>query len=223
MKLFIANKNYSSWSLRAWLILNKLDIKHEEIMLKLFTKAFYQSLQGIAANSKVPAIQDGELTVCESLAIGEYISEAYCSGAGWPSTVAERAKARALSAEMVSSFTALRTAMPMNIRANRRVDITVAVQKDISRINEIFSQHSNYEGGWLFGNWSIVDAMYAPVVLRFKTYGVYLSPQAQQYCNHVLGCPTLKRWIDAALEETDIVPEDEAGEEYVLRVIQQDS
>ncbi|MFC3032308.1 glutathione S-transferase [Pseudoalteromonas fenneropenaei] len=213
MKLYIANQNYSSWSLRAWLILHKMALPFEEVKLKLFTEHFYKSLQGIAANAKVPALQDGDFTLCESLAIGEYINEAYCNGTAWPTDTKRRAQARAVSAEMVSSFSALRNAMPMNIRARRLVDISVAVQKDIKRIEQIFAQSAQYQqqGGWLFGPWSIADAMFAPVVLRFKTYGVALIPAAQRYCEHALQCESLQLWIAQALEETDIVPEDEAG------------
>ncbi|CCQ12303.1 Glutathione S-transferase [Pseudoalteromonas luteoviolacea B = ATCC 29581] len=211
MKLFIGNKNYSSWSLRAWLVLEHLNIDAQIIPLKLFTENFYSELSGISATKKVPALKDGDFNLCESLAIAEYINETYCNGRGWPKENKKRAHARALSAEMISSFHALRNAMPMNIRAKRWVNIDTAVQKDIQRIDAIFNLASQQKGGYLFGDWSIVDAMYAPVVLRFVTYGVFLSPNAQHYCEHVMQCPILQKWITEALKETDIVPEDEAG------------
>lgn len=211
MKLYIANKNYSSWSLRAWLILNKLNVKHEEVLLKLFTPEFYSALEGVSDTLKVPVLVDEEITVHESLAIGEYISETYCNGLGWPTNTAQRAKARALASEMASSFSALRNALPMNIRAKRQVNIDKEVEKDIARIDTIFQLANKNNGGWLFGQWSIADAMFAPVVLRFQTYDIRLSESAQAYCNKVMACDVLNKWIDDALLEKDIVPQDETG------------
>ena len=163
---------------------------------------------------KVPALIDAELTVWDSLAICEYINDAYLNGAAWPSEIAQRARARSLAAEMHSGFAALRNEMPMNIRAKRHVELSEQAKKDIARIDEIFStQQQSYPNTWLFGEFSIVDAMFAPVVLRFKTYQVELSHAAQVYCQHVLSCPVMQSWICEALKETDIVDCDEAGEE----------
>lgn len=211
MKLYIGNKNYSSWSLRPWLVLNKFNVPHEEIKLSLFSSEFYEALEGISDTYKVPTLVDGDLAIHESLAISEYINEAYCSGNAWPKDKAQRAKARALSSEMASSFSALRTALPMNIRASRTVQLEQSVLKDIARIDAIFQLASKSSSGWLFDSWSIADAMFTPVVLRFKTYNVTISPLAQQYCDKVLACPILKQWIEGALLETDILEEDEAG------------
>jgi glutathione S-transferase len=212
MQLFIGNKNYSSWSLRAWYLMRKFDVKFDEKLLALHTTDFYDELSKHFKVQKVPAIIDGELAVWDSLAINEYINEAYLSGAALPKDLNERAKSRALSAEMHSGFMAVRNEMPMNIRATRHVTLSDAALKDIARIDEIFSQQQvHYPNGWLFGEFSITDAMYAPIVLRLKTYQINLSEPAKAYCEHVLTCPVLQTWIAQALTETAIVKEDEAG------------
>lgn len=214
MQLFIGNKNYSTWSLRAWYLLSKFNISFTELQLVLDTPEFYEALESKFPVQKVPALIDAELTVWDSLAICEYINDAYLNGAAWPSEIAQRAKARSLAAEMHSGFVALRNEMPMNIRAKRHVELSEQAKKDIARIDEIFSaQQQSYPNAWLFGEFSIVDAMFAPVVLRFKTYQVELSHAAQAYCQHVLSCPVMQSWISEALKETDIVDCDEAGEE----------
>ena len=212
MELFIGNKNYSSWSLRAWYIMSKFDIKFKETQLKLDTPDFYDQLSTYFTVLKVPALIDKNLTVWDSLAICEYVNDAYLCGAAWPKCVTQRAIARALSAEMHSGFTALRNEMPMNIRAKRKIILSDAAKKDIDRIDEIFkTQQQIYPNEWMFGDFSIVDAMYAPVVLRLKTYQISLSALAEQYCQHVLSCPVLQSWINDAPNETDIVTSDEAG------------
>lgn len=214
MQLFIGNKNYSTWSLRAWYLLSKFNVSFKEQQLALDTPEFYEALKNKFPVQKVPALIDAELTVWDSLAICEYINDAYLNGAAWPSEIAQRAKARSLAAEMHSGFAALRNEMPMNIRAKRHVELSEQAKKDIARIDEIFSsQQQSYPNMWLFGDFSIVDAMFAPVVLRFKTYQVELSCAAQTYCQHLLACPVIKIWISEALKETDIVDCDEAGEE----------
>jgi glutathione S-transferase len=216
MELFIGNKNYSSWSLRAWLMLAKSGVKFSETKLALDTPGFYRALTSVTPIGKVPCIIDGDLHVWDSLAICEYINDAYLSGSAWPASLAERAKARALAAEMHSGFGGLRNEMPMNIRAKRYVELSDTAKKDIVRVDAIFAeQMSHYagKGGWLFGEWSIVDAMYAPVVMRFQTYKTPLSAQAQRYVEHVLQCEHLQAWIAEALTETDIVDADEAGVE----------
>ena len=149
----------------------------------------------------------------DSLAILEYVNEAFLDGKAWPQSLTERAKARAISAEMHSGFMALRNEMPMNCRAKRTVTLSKDALKDIERIDQIWSlQMEQYPDGWLFGEWSIADAMYAPVVLRTLTYGVALSERATQYQQKVLNSDTMQRWLAEASLEKDIVVEDEAGE-----------
>lgn len=216
MQLYIGNKNYSSWSLRAWLMARKAHPDFQEMLLKLDTPSFYQVLTGVSPTKRVPTLVDGDVTVWDSLAICEYLNDRYFKQRGWPADVAQRAKARAIAAEMHSGFTAVRSAMPMNIRAKRYVELNDTVRADISRIEQIWAeqmqQHAQPEqGAWLFGEWSIADAMFAPVVLRFVTYGVSLNADANRYLQHALSCPDLRQWITDALGETDIVEADEAG------------
>ncbi len=213
MKLYIGNQNYSSWSLRAWLIFMHYDIDVEIRKIRLFTEDFYNTLENITPTAKVPTLVDDDVTVWDSLAILEYVNDAYLNGKAWPQTLCERAKARAVSAEMHSGFMALRNEMPMNCRAKRKVSLSSHALKDIERIDQIWSQQiEQYPNGWLFGEWSIADAMYAPVVLRTLTYGVELSEKATQYQQKVLNSETMQRWLAEASLETDIVEEDEAGE-----------
>ncbi|MDO6706026.1 glutathione S-transferase family protein [Photobacterium sp. 1_MG-2023] len=214
MQLIIGNKNYSSWSLRGWLMLAQNDISFEEVKLKLFTDQFYATLALHAPTAKVPVLIDGDVTVWDSLAICEYINETYCDHQAWPQDQAARAKARAISCEMHSGLMAVRSEMPMNCRAKRRVTLSEAAQKDVARIDQIWrEQMAAYEdqGGWLFGKWSIADCMYAPVVLRFMTYGIEVSEASQRYMKKVFESPAIQAWLSDALTETEFVAEDEAG------------
>lgn len=213
MKLYIGNQNYSSWSLRAWLVFNQYDLPVETIKLKLFTEDFYRTLEKVTPSAKVPVLVDDGVTVWDSLAILEYVNEAYLEGKAWPNSIAERAKARALSAEMHAGFTHLRNELPMNCRAKRKVNLSEGAMKDIARVDAIWSQQMVlFSHGWLFGEWSIADAMYAPIALRLQTYGIALSDLAQKYQEKQLASPAIQKWLAEAKMETDIVAEDEAGE-----------
>ncbi|NAW65314.1 glutathione S-transferase family protein [Photobacterium halotolerans] len=221
MQLIIGNKNYSSWSFRGWLMLVQNGIPFNENKLTLFTDSFYRTLEVYSPAAKVPVLIDGDVTVWDSLAICEYINETYCQGRAWPQDNIERAKARAISCEMHSGFTALRNEMPMNCRARRHVELSEAAQNDIARIDQIWrDQMLKYSdnGGWLFGEWSIADCMFAPVVLRFKTYGIEVSELSKRYMDKVQQSAAVKAWLKEALQETDIVPEDEAGTDVAQRV-----
>lgn len=213
MKLYIGNQNYSSWSLRAWVIFAQFNLDAEVVKLKLFTDDFYKTLKNVAPNAKVPALIDDGIAVWDSLAILEYVNEAYLENKAWPSAIHDRAKARAVAAEMHSGFTHVRNQLPMNCRAKRKVVLTEATLRDLARIDEIWSQQmAQFPGEWLFGEWSIADAMFAPVALRFETYGIELSAAAKQYQQKQLNSPAIQRWLAEASLETDIVEEDEAGE-----------
>jgi glutathione S-transferase len=213
MKLYIGNQNYSSWSLRAWLIFAQQHIDVEIEKLKLFTTEFYQSLQPITPSAKVPTLVDGETTIWDSLAILEYINETRLQGQCWPTDPSERAKARAIACEMHSGFQALRDELPMNCREKRHVTLSDAAQKDVARIDAMWAeQMTRYPEAWLFGPWSIADAMYAPIALRFATYQIPLSELAQGYQQKVLNSSAVQRWLAEASLETDVVREDEAGE-----------
>ncbi|MBE4423213.1 glutathione S-transferase family protein [Vibrio parahaemolyticus] len=214
MQLFIGNQNYSSWSLRAWLIFSQYDVKVDVTKLTLFTEDFYDKLASVTPTAKVPTLVDGEVTVWDSLAILEYVNEQYLQGNAWPSHVADKAKARAISAEMHSGFFDLRNELPMNCRARRKVELSDGALKDIARIDAIWSeQMAKFPDAFLFGEWSIADAMYAPVALRFETYGIELSQGAKAYQQKVLASQAVQKWLVQASQETDIVQEDEAGVE----------
>ncbi|WP_299691750.1 glutathione S-transferase family protein [uncultured Vibrio sp.] len=213
MQLYIANQNYSTWSLRAWLIFDHYNLDADITKLKLFTSDFYDTLAKVTPTAKVPTLVDGDVAVWDSLAILEYVNDAYLDGAAWPTCVAERALARAISAEMHSGFFNIRNELPMNCRAKRKLTLSDGALKDIARIDVIWSaQMAQYPEGWLFGEWSIADAMFAPVALRVETYGIQLSDKAKQYQQRVLNSPSIQKWLAEASLETDIVEEDEAGE-----------
>ncbi|SJL84222.1 glutathione S-transferase [Vibrio palustris] len=212
MKLFIANQNYSTWSLRAWYLTQRFNLNVNIHKLPLFSTEFYTTLNPFAANNKVPLLVDHDQPIWGSLAIMEYLNDAYLDNQAWPANRLERAKARAISGEMQSEFTALRSEMPMNCRAKRHLVLSDAAQRDIARIDALWSeQMAQYPQQWLFGEWSIADAMFAPVALRFMTYGIELSPAAAQYQQRLINDKMMQRWLQEALQETEIVDEDEAG------------
>jgi len=215
MKLIIANRNYSSWSLRPWLLLSEFKLEFELVEESLAGNDLKERLRRHSPSCKVPVLIDEGLSVWDSLAICEYVSEQYLGGRGWPESPASRARARSVSAEMHSGFMGLRSEMPMNIRAKRMITPSKSALRDIRRIDEIWSDcRAEYagEGDWLFGKFSIADCMYAPVVMRFMTYGAEISGPGQTYMETVFGNSSVKTWIKAALKETEIIPEDEAGE-----------
>lgn len=216
MKLVIGNKNYSSWSLRAWLLLKEAGLEFEEIQLSLDTATFPKQVAAYSPAGRVPVLIIDDETVWDSLAIAETVAERWPGKQLWPSNPAARAHARSISAEMHGGFLPLREAMPMNCRAmGRKVTITDEVAKDIDRVFAIWSDcRRRYaaDGSWLFGNFSIADAMFAPVVLRFRTYGINLSESAGVYPQRLLESPALQDWLLASESETEVITEDEAGQ-----------
>ncbi|WP_019603612.1 glutathione S-transferase family protein [Teredinibacter turnerae] len=216
MKLVIGNKNYSSWSLRPWLLLRHFSLPFDELPISLGEKQLSEHLRQFSPSARVPVLVDGHTTVWDSLAICEYINEQYLEGRGWPRPVAARAKARAVVAEMHAGFAALRSEMPMNCRALRRIELSDAAKRDIARIDEIWSQTQHQElGSWLFGSFSIADCFFAPVAFRIQTYGIHLSQPASEYCEHLLNHNGMRAWKAAALEEKEIVVDDEVGEDIL--------
>jgi glutathione S-transferase len=165
-------------------------------------------------SGKVPVLRDGELCVWDSLAICEYIAE--LRGAGWPTDAAARAVARSVAAEMHSGFINLRSQWPMNARArDRRTPMTPTLEADIKRVDDLWAdcrrRFGAGKGPWLFGEFSVADAMYAPVVLRFNTYGAQVSPTAREYMNTVLEDRYVKEWVRAAEQEPWIIPSEDVG------------
>ncbi|MCE0495617.1 glutathione S-transferase family protein [Vibrio salinus] len=207
MKLYIGNQNYSSWSMRAWLIFFQCNVQTDVIKLKLFTDDFYQDIKKISPVGKVPALVDDEVVVWDSLAILEYINDEYLNGSAWPENKEDKAKARAVSAEMHSGFPGMRNELSMNCNAVRKTVVpSEDTLKEIERVDQMWSeQMSLHPGRWLFGEWSIADAMYAPLAIRFQTYGIELSEKAQEYQRKVLSSQAVRLWFGQAATETDTI------------------
>jgi glutathione S-transferase len=214
LTLVIGSRNYSSWSLRAWLLMRHLGLAFEERQFHLDTPEFDAEIAKISPTRRVPVLVHGDLVVWESLAICEYASE-LAGGRGWPGDPRLRAIARAAASEMHSGFGALRAACPMNARATgRQVPMTPPLARDLARIDALWSGCRRDHGGlgsWLFGEFSVADAMYAPVALRLRTYGLPLSSLATRYLETVLGDARLREWVDAARRETQVIPHEEVG------------
>ena len=207
--LIIGNKNYSSWSLRAWLLLKQLDIPFGEVRIPLDTHAWRREIGRHSPSRMVPVLKNGEHVVWDSLAVCEYVSEQFGEGRGWPQSVEARAAARSVSAEMHSGFAALRQALPMDCR--RRVAGFRAPEdaaKDIRRIRQIWRwcrENWGGDGEFLFGEFCIADAMYAPVVSRFRTYGVRMGPVEKAYMDAVMGLDAMQEWILSAANESEVI------------------
>jgi len=206
LKLVIGNKNYSSWSMRPWVAMAAFGIPFEEVRVSLDRPETSSLIAKYSSAGKVPVLIAGETTIWDSLAICEYLAEQFPDKGMWPHDVAARAIARSICAEMHSGFTGLRTAMWMNIRANfPGKGRTPAAQADIARVCEIWEDCLARSGPhqFLFGDFSIADAYYAPVVMRFRTYGVWLPPAVQAYVDRVVAHPAVARWINEAMQEND--------------------
>jgi glutathione S-transferase len=214
LTLVIGNKNYSSWSLRPWLLLKHLGVDFQEISVALHAPETAARIARYSPSGRVPVLLDGDLRIWESLAIGEYLAERY--PAVWPAESRARALARSVSSEMHAGFTALRGELPFNCRARRSgVTPSPMAQADIDRVVEIWETCRAIganAGPWLFGGFTCADAMLAPVALRFHTYGIALPETAQAYVATVCDDAAVRAWIQAARQETAIIPEEERGQ-----------
>lgn len=204
--LYIGNKNYSSWSLRAWLLLKHFGIPFNEHMVSVAGRDYNPALKPLAGNARVPSLHEDSFQVWESIAIAEFLAERYPQM--WPVDPQARARARSISAEMHAGFAKLRTAMPMNLKFKLKGEpATPEVQREIDRIAEIWTDaRSNFataDGPYLFGTFSVADAMYAPIVWRLHIYNVALPPVAEAYRQTMLAHPAMLEWYAAALKETE--------------------
>lgn len=216
MQLVIGNKNYSSWSLRPWLLLQHFGLAFEEVGIALFTPGYKEELARYSPTLRVPVLVDGDSTIWDSLAICEYIAEKYLKGRAYPQDIEERGLCRSYCNEMHSGFTAIRSEMPMNCRVRRRLTISAAARAECERVDQLFSearQRFGARGEYLFGDFSIADCMYAPVVMRFTSYGISLSESSQNYLQTMLENPALMDWVEAAGKETVLLPDFEVGQE----------
>ena len=215
-KLYIGNKNYSSWSMRPWVLLRQADIAFDEVMVRFDSFApgsqFKATLAGTSPTGKVPVLVDGDLVVWDTLAIAEYVAEHYPDKQLWPTDPKARARARSVCAEMHSGFTALRSACPMNIEADLADTGALiwrdnaGVRADVQRLVEMWSALLQEHGGpLLFGQFTIADAFYAPVCMRLHTYALPLPPHIAAYVQRVRELPGVKAWINGALAEKDFL------------------
>lgn len=211
LTLVIGNRNYSSWSLRPWLAMKQFDLPFSEIRIPLYTSESSDQIRQYCplGNGKVPILIHESRIVWDSLAIFEYLTEMFPERSWWSGTYAARAVARSICAEMHAGFLALRHQMPMNCRAHLPdIELPSEVQQDIDRITTIWQNCRQTYGGkdpFLFGRFTIADAMFAPVVLRFRTYGVALDETSQTYADAILALPAMQEWLQAAQAETETI------------------
>jgi glutathione S-transferase len=221
LKLIIGNKNYSSWSFRPWIAMKATGIAFEEELIPLGTPQFRARLDAVSGTGKVPTLIDGEVRVWESLAILEYLAEKFPAARLWPAAAAARAHARAVSCEMLAGFLALRKACPMNMwRPVIARDVGEDVKANVARIDSMWRDcRARYGqgGAFLFGAFGAADAMYAPVVARFHTYGIQVSPAARTYMDAMMALPAWSEWRDAAVKEPWVLADDEVDWPKVLR------
>lgn len=216
--LYLGNKNYSSWSLRPWLLMKHFAIPFTEHMVSVAGRDYNPALKPLAGNARVPCLHEDGFQVWDSLAIAETLAERHPEM--WPADPKARARARSICAEMHSGFAKLRTAMPMNLKFKLKgKPATPEVQRDIDRVIEIWqearTQFATADGPWLFGRFSIADAMFAPVVCRFDVYNVNLPPLAAAYRDALLAHPAMQEWTAAALKESEAHAHyDQLADEY---------
>jgi glutathione S-transferase len=212
-QLVIGNRNYSSWSLRPWLVLEALGQPFEVVRIPLDQPDTAERIRAYSAAGRVPVLIEDGITVWDSLAIIEHLAEAHPHL--WPADPAARAMVRSIAAEMHSGFAALRQELPMNLRATgRRVEPTAEAMADIERITSIWDDARHRFGGsgpWLFGAWSAADAMYAPVAARFHTYGIALAPDLEAYQRALLEAPAMRAWTALAAAEHETIMHEEVG------------
>ena len=203
MKLYIANKNSSSWSLRPWLAMQVKGIEFEEVMVPFEMDTANAHFGKFSPNGKVPCLVDGDITVWESLAILEYLADKFPDKNLWPQDPAQRAVARAISSEMLGGFAALRAQCSMNFaRAISKLPVSAQTMKDVNRIEQIWDQYLQKSGGpFLFGEFTNADAMYAPVVNRLEIYQLSNTPAVRQYSKSIKSIPSWQAWEKAGKAE----------------------
>jgi len=215
LKLVIGNKNYSSWSMRAWLALRANNIEFEEVLIPLYTgEADKQRILSFTHSGKVPVLIDGDVTIWDSLAIIEYIAERFPEARLWPEDRVRRAHARSISAEMHSGFMALRNECGMNLhRPIGAIALSAEARANIARIEQIWiecRERHGRMGPFLFGDFGGADAMFAPVVHRFRIYAIEVAPEARDYMDTMMSLPAFQEWTQAALAETLVIEKFEA-------------
>ncbi len=211
MKLLIGNRNYSTWSLRPWLVLKHFEIPFEDEVLQLSGPGWKEHLAAHSPTGKVPVLLDGDLVVPETIAIIEYLADRFPDKPIWPADTHQRAQARAAAAEMHAGFQSIRSHAPMNLRAAHPGKVSVdAVHKDLHRIETLWGDLLEKSGGpFLFGAFSAADAMFAPLATRLRTYALPVSDRAAAYVEAIYALPAFQSWLALALQEPWIVDDDE--------------
>ncbi len=215
MTLVLGNKNYSSWSMRPWLLLQHFDLPFEEVIIPLYNAESAELLRRYSPSLKVPVLIDGELSVWESMAICEYVNDNYLQDRALPDGKEARALCRAYCHEMHAGFTAIRNALPMNCRARRRVEFSEAVQQEVARVETLWTKarrRYRQHGEFLFGDFSMADCLYAPMVMRFHTYGVTVNDVCAEYMQTMLAHPSVQLWCEQARAESFAIDFAEVGE-----------
>lgn len=211
-RLYIGNKNYSSWSFRPWLAMKVAGLDFEEVLVPFDMAAGNPKFAAFSPTNKVPVLEDGDATIWESLAILDHLARKHPDAGLWPHDVIQRSKAMAMSCEMLSSFSDLRNDCPMNMRRERaKIAVSAGLAKDVARVETLWAGCLEASGGpFLFGGFTIADAMYAPVVNRLDVYGLDVSPTTQTYMDTIKALPAWKEWEAAGRAEPWFVNEDEA-------------
>jgi len=207
--LVIGNKNYSSWSMRPWVWMRHHGLNFEEQRIGLYTDETSREIGAFGCGTTVPILLDGTTRIWDSLSILEYLAEKHPATQGWPQDPAARAHARSVSAEMHSGFVNIRSELPMNCRrVINNFNVPEQVKSEVQRIDEIFTdcrrQYAD-TGDWLFGQYTIADAMFAPIVMRFNTYKIELQSEAKTYLNTVTKQAAVAEWIADSIKETEII------------------
>ncbi len=216
LRLAIGNKNYSSWSMRPWVLMKQAGIDFEELMVRFDSfdadSQFKSTITKLNPAGRVPVLLDGPLVVWDTLAIAEYLAESFPDRQLWPADKAQRARARSVCAEMHSGFAALRSNFPMNIEASlpevgaRILAEQESVRTDLQRLDSMWGGLLTASGGpMLFGGFSIADAFFAPLVMRCRTYGLPLDARCSQYSDALVEMPGVAQWISEAMAEHDFL------------------
>ncbi len=222
LHLTLGNKNYSSWSFRPWIALKVTGIPFAETVIPIYYPGSREKFLALSPAGKVPILQDGDVTVWESLAILEYVAEKFPDAGLWPRDAGARAHARAIASEMHAGFVPLRRQCPMNMwRPVKKLELSAETAANVARIAAMWSDcraRFGRDGPFLFGRFGAADAMYAPVVSRFHTYAVEVGLASAAYMEAVMALPAWQEWYTAALKEEWVLEEDEVDWPTVLRV-----
>ena len=215
LTLVLGNKNYSSWSMRPWILMHHFGLKFEELLIPLYQADSAEMLRRYSPSLKVPVLIDDELSVWDSMAICEYINDNYLQDKALPNGKEARALCRAYCHEMHAGFTAIRSEMPMNCRARRTLPVSTAVQPEVERIDTLWRKarrRYREHGDYLFGSFSMADALFAPIVMRFQTYDVEVSETSADYMATMLANASVLGWYEDACKESAEIAIAEVGE-----------